>query len=147
MNISVLCQIQSEKIEYLKDYITINEMINQAAKTSNTFDLQALNIRKKRLIEAVEMLDNRFLESFKQIKSALNLKDLSQASVSDYPELGALKLISGETLKLLVEAKRSDEALKSAIDSVYAHLKGSTRPIDLNRMYAYTQTYFNETEE
>lgn len=142
-----LILIQEEKKSFLVDYIRMNEMINQAAESGNTFDLQGLNLKKKKLVEAISLLDQRFLDALGQLKTALNLEDLSQASVSDYPALKDLKIISGEVLKQLVEIKRSDEALKTAIDTAYAHLKGSTRPIDLNRMYAYTQSYFKETEE
>jgi hypothetical protein len=139
--------IQDEKKLFLVDYLQLNEMIDQAAQTGNTYDLQSLNVKKRKQVEALAILDQRFLEALSHLKVTLVVDDLGEADTQVYPELKVLKTTAGEVLKLMVEAKRSDDTLKTAIDTTFSQLKGSKRPIDLNRMYRYTQEYFKESEE
>lgn len=138
--------IQDEKKLFLLDYLQLNEMIDQAAQTGNTYDLQSLNIKKRKQVEALAILDQRFLEAMGHLKVTMEVNDLGDADTKVYPELKVLKTTAGEVLKLMVEAKRSDDTLKTAIDTAFSQLKGSKRPIDLNRMYRYTQEYFKEND-
>lgn len=145
-SIAKIMMINQEKKEFLEDYLSLNEMLLQAAESANTHDLQTMNQKKRNLAQAIGIIDEKIVAAIAALKADLNVKDLAEADSKRYPELKALKLEAASVLKLMVEAKRSDECLKEKIDNAYKQLKGSKRAMDLNRIGYYTQEYFKEEE-
>lgn len=140
--IAELIRFNEEKLTFMETYLDINAMIHNHADSQNLSSVRDLVEKKRGLIVSIDVIDDKILKSMQKTKEDFNVSDFGDLSSQQEPDLKTLKITAGKVLKKMVEIKTSDESIKSIIDEAFKTLKTSKRPIDVNKLYYYTNEYF-----
>jgi hypothetical protein len=133
-----------EKLEFLNEYIAANEMIELMAQDQNFTSIRGLVDKKRGMITSINIIDDKVLYGIKRLKEEVKVNDLSEINVSDYPDLKILKIISGKVLRQMVAIKHSDDKVSDYINKAFTDINTSTKVVDRNKLYHYTNNYFED---
>jgi ribosome-associated translation inhibitor RaiA len=141
--IDQLIEFQHEKASFLKAYLDANEMSVARAGEGNFTAIKELSEKKQSLATSIDVVDDKIISGIERLKESLGVEDLSEVDALVHPEIKVLKAEAAKVLKLMVEAKASDERTTAAVDEAFEQLKTSVRHIDKNKLYYYTKKYFD----
>ncbi len=141
-SIKKLIEHNLEKIEFINSYLLTNDMISDRLVDGNFTAVKELSEKKRALITSIYVVDDKIVKGLNKIKADLDVKDISEASTSDYPELAELKRESVKVLRLMVKVKESDEALFSQMDDVFDDYQKSEGKFDKKKLESYTKDFF-----
>ena len=142
--IQELIRFNEEKLSFMATYLDINGMIHAHADSQNLSSVRELVEKKRGLIVSIDVIDDKILKSMLKTKEAFNVTDFSALSSVNDPDLKTLKIVAGKVLKQMLVIKTSDDSIKGIIDEAFKTLKTSKRPIDINKLYYYTNEYFKD---
>lgn len=142
--LSQLIAFQQEKAEFLRAYLLANDMLEARATEQNFVAMKEIIDKKQGLAAAIDVVDDKIIQGIARLKEETNTKDLSELDVMKYPEIKTLKLEAGQVLKLMVELKTSETHVSTLVDQAFDALKQSVRQLDKNKLYHYTQKYFEQ---
>ncbi len=142
--LSQLITFQQEKAEFLRAYLLANDMLEARATEQNFVAMKEIIDKKQGLAAAIDVVDDKIIQGIARLKEETGTKDLSEIDVVKYPEIKTLKLEAGQVLRLMVELKASEVLVSSLVDQAFDALKKSVRQLDKNKLYHYTQKYFEQ---
>lgn len=141
-SIKKLIKKNVDKVEFIKSYLEINDMIKNMLENHNFQAVKELSEKKRGIITSIDVVDDKIVEGLSELKKNLKIEDISMASTADYPELAELKKISVKVLRLMVEVKESDEKISSLMDFVFDNYKSEIGKFDKKKLEHYTKEFF-----
>ncbi len=127
-----------EKNSYLNAYLNCNKTIEDLIKLEQFSNLEALVSKKRAIAQSIDVIDDKIIRALAQLKQEAGIDDLAELDVKAYPAAEQLKIEAGKALQLMVKVKQSDEKLLKKIDASFKKYGDSTRLVDKNKLYHYT---------
>lgn len=100
---------------------------------------------KQKEIEEIEVLDEAFNKTFQIFKSELKIETLDSIDIRSYPELGAIKKITGEIMDLSRKIMDLEEDNKDKVTNIIDGIKEELKTVRLGQksLKAYEKTNIN----
>lgn len=125
--------ITEQKLKLFKEILNITILQREDIENNKAENIGTLVDRKQKVIDAIDKLDQSFLQRYQKLKDELHLDRPDRIDTSKYPELKTLKHYVEEIMELAGKVMELESSNREKLNEIFDEVKKELKQINVGK--------------